>query len=223
LRPVVEALVDRRYEEARAGAQRYLQGHQRDGHALLLVGLTYFRTDNFGAARPWLERALECAPELEGVHDHLGHTLFMLGDLDGSRRVFEAYEELEPSQPRTQYFLGLIDLEQSDLDGAARRFRRAIGLFEELGRADPQRGEQRLPELAECRARLADVHFALDDYESARDELLAATRSCPGNISAFYMLSLVYRRLGDEALADQAAGRYESAKQAILEGRAGRR
>jgi tetratricopeptide (TPR) repeat protein len=220
---VVGALVDRRFEEARAGAQRYLQGHQRDGHALLLVGLTYFRTDNFGAAKPWLERALECAPELEGVHDYLGQTLFMLGDLEGSRRVFDAYEKLEPSEPRSHYFLGLIDLEQGDLDGARKCFQRAIELFEELGRADPRRGAQRLPELAECHARLADVYFSLDDYETARDELLAATMLCPGNISAFYMHSLVYRRLGDEVLADQAAERYESAKQAILGRQAGRR
>ena len=54
-------------------------------------------------------------------------------------------------------------------------------------------------------ARLGDLHFARDDYPAARDELLEATRIWPHNISAFFTLSLVYRRLGEDALAEQAA------------------
>ena len=60
------------------------------------------------------------------------------------------------------------------------------------------------------------VHFARGEYPAARAELLRATEISPGNISAFYTLSLVHRRLGEEALADQAAERYESARQALV-------
>jgi len=216
LRGAAKAIEEKRYEAGRALAQAFLAAHPQDGQAQYFIGLSYYWTGNYGAARPWLERALERAPDLWFAHDFLGYSLFLLGELGAARREYEAYLAAAPGDPKGHYGLGLIDLDETNLDAAAERFRRAIELFEELARKDPAQAATRQPELAECHARLGEVHFARGEYEAARAELLRATEIAPGNISAFYTLSLVHRRLGEEALAARAAERYESARQALL-------
>jgi tetratricopeptide (TPR) repeat protein len=216
LRTAARAIEERRYDVGRELAQAYLAAHPQDGQAHYFVGLSHYWTGNYGAARPFLERALELAPELWFAHDTLGSSLFLLGELGPARREYEAYLAAAPGDPKGHYGLGLIELEEARLAEAAGHFRRALELFEELGRSDPRRVAARQSELAECRARLGEVHFALGEHAAAREELLRATAIAPGNISAFYTLSLVHRRLGEEALADQAAARYESARRALV-------
>src|SRR5262245_63313891 len=216
LHAAARAIEEKRYEAGRELAQAYLAANPDDGQAQYFIGLSYYWTGNYGAARPWLERALEKAPELWFGHDYLGHSLFLLGELGAARREYEAYVAAAPADPKGYYGLGLIDLDETELDAAAGRFRRAIELFEELAKASPGQVAPRQPELAECHARLGEVFFARGELDAAKSELLRATEIAPGNISAFYTLSLVHRRLGEEALADQAAERYESARQALL-------
>jgi len=223
LREVTRAVADQRFEAAQELARRYVASHPSDGQATFLLGMTHYWTGNYGAARPWLERALELEPDTYVIHDSLGYCLFMLGDLRGARREYEAFLSAVPLEPKAHYGLGLIELEETRLAEAEERFERAIELFDELNRSDPAQVAARQPEFAECHARLGEVHFARADYEAARAELSLATQICPGNISAFYTLSLVYRRLGEEELADQAADRYESAKQALIAGQKARR
>ncbi len=218
LRTAVSAVKERRFELGQELAREYVSSHPDDGQAVFLLGMTYYWTGNYGAARPWLERALELEPDTHVIHDCLGYCLFMLGELGGARREYQALLEAVSGEPKAHYGLGLIELEESDLDGAAARFRRAIELFDDLGRSAPDQLAARQAELAECHARLGEVHFARADYQAAREELLLATAICPGNISAFYTLGLVHRRLGDEELADQAAERYESARRALVDG-----
>jgi hypothetical protein len=79
------------------------------------------------------------------------------------------------------------------------------------------------PALPVTPARIADRAVARGYYHAARDQLLVATELCPGNISAFYTLSVVQRRLGDEASADAALARYENARDAIIATRGAQR
>lgn len=213
---MTRAVEEQRYEDGQALARRYVDSHPSDGQAHFLLGMTYYWTGNFGAARHWLERALELEPDIHVIHDSLGYALFMLGDLAGARREYEAFLAAAPDEPKAHYELGLIELDETHLAEAEARFRRAIELFDALQRRDPAQAATRLPELAESHARLGEVLFARDGFEAARAELVLATTICPGNISAFYTLSVVQRRLGNDELADQAAERYESARQALL-------
>jgi hypothetical protein len=61
------------------------------------------------------------------------------------------------------------------------------------------------------------VHFARGEDAAARAEHARATANAPENISAFSTLSLVLRRLGQEAAADEAAARYAEARWQRLE------
>jgi tetratricopeptide (TPR) repeat protein len=217
LEPALRLLNQGRFEDARELARAQLAAHPDDARTHFVIGLSYHRAGNHGAARPWFEEALAKAPDDYVVHDYLGSCLFLLGDLVGARAEYEAFARVDPREPNAQYRLGMIDLEESRLDDAEARFRRVLALFEDLRARDRRMYAARQPELAACHARLADVHFARDEYAAARDELLAACRLCPGNISAFYTLGQVYRRLGEEQLADEAAARYERERQAILD------
>jgi len=213
---VARAIERREFAEGRRLAEVYLAAHPDDGQAPFLIGLSHSLTDNHGAARPWFERAREREPELLAVHELLGASLFRLGELDEARRAYEAYAAAVPGDPKGPYGLGLIELDETRLDAAAERLRRALALFDEIERADPPQAAARRAERAECHARLGEVHFARGEHEAARAELQHATALAPENISAFYTLSLVHRRLGEEAQAEQAAARYESARQALL-------
>ena len=218
LEVVARALADGRLEEARRLAREHLEAQPRDAQAALLLALALARWENHGAARPWFERALELDPGLDEVHDPLGYSLFLLGELEAARRAFERAIASDPSSPRPVYRVGLIDLEEGRLDQATARFRRAIELFEELRRRDERLVQGREPELASYHARLGDVHFARDEYQAARAELEIATRLAPENVSAYYTLGLVYRRLGEDLLATEALRRYEAGRRAVLSG-----
>ncbi|MEZ6018483.1 MAG: tetratricopeptide repeat protein, partial [Planctomycetota bacterium] len=207
-----------RYAEARRMAEHYLARHPKEAQAMLMVGLTYSKADNHGAAQPWFERALAQDPNYYIGHEYLADSLFKQGALDAARREYEAFGAFVPTEPKVQYQLGLIDLELSALDAAEARFQRAISLLEALRARDPKMYNARLPDLASYHARLGDVAFARDDYTAARDAFLTATKLCPGNVSAFYTLSLAQRRLGEDALADEALARYEQGRATVVGG-----
>jgi len=208
-----------RFEAARSLTKRYAARNPDDGRAEFILGLTYHQAGNHGPATPHFERALALAPDYYLTHLYFGDSLFLVGDMAGARREYEAYGAAQPSEPLAHYSVGLVDLEEADLDDAEARFREAIALFDRMRGDNPRLYAARSGARARCHARLADVHFARDEYDAARDELIASTTIAPGNISAFHALSLVYRRLGENDLADQALDRYKSDRQAIIDRR----
>ena len=205
------------FDAARALASQYASDHPDDGLAEFVIGLTYHEAGNHGPAVEHFQRAIELTPQHVRTHLYFGECLFMLGDLEGARREYEALRAARPQDPEGAYRIGLVDLEEARLSVAEAHFREAISLFDVMARTDPRQFAARRATAARCHARLADVHFARDDYEAARSELIAATTIEPRNISAYFTLSQVYRRLGRDDLAEQAMERYQTAKQQILD------
>ncbi|MEQ1893828.1 MAG: tetratricopeptide repeat protein [Planctomycetota bacterium] len=216
LRPAAQAIDERRFEEAREVAQAYLAEHPDDAQALFLLGMSHALTDNHGAARPYLEAALERAPDFDLAWEPLAKTRFLLGDLAGARAAYAEFARRVPGDPKGPHGIGLVDLEESRLADAGVHFRKALKLFDALERDDPRQATVRLGERSESHARLGEVLFAKEDLAGARRELLRAVVLSAGNLSALYTLSLVHRRLGETELADVAADRYERARLALL-------
>jgi tetratricopeptide (TPR) repeat protein len=208
-------------EPARDLAMHYMKGSPDDARAEFLVGMTYHQAGNHAPALPHLERAVKLAPDDRRARRYYAESLFMLGDVEGARREHEAWLDANPDDPVAHYSIGLVDLEEANLDDAASRFRTAIGLFDRMRETDPRRYAAQSAARARCHARLADVHFARDDYEAARDELIESTTIEPRNISAYFTLSVVYRRLGEPELAEDALEHYEAARQAIIDAPSG--
>ncbi len=219
LQEVVGAIGQQRLETARDLAERYLARHPGDGRAAFFIGLTHYQTDNFGKAKPYFEQTLELSPDYFVVHQYFGRCLYMLGDMVGARREYERHIAADPELPDAHYGLGLVALEERRVEDGESAFRNAIDRYEQRRQRNPQKFRGSEPGLARCHARLADVYFAKEEYESARDHLLLSTQIAPRNISAFYTLSLVYRRLGEEELADRALLHYESSRDAVIRAR----
>lgn len=218
LRRVYQDISRGQFEQGRRGAESYLAAHPNDVQANLMIGLSYFRADNHGAARPYFEAAIAGDPEYYITHDYLAEASFLLGDLKAARKHYQTFRSFVPGEPRTYVRLGSIEAEESRPELAAAYYREALALFEDMRKSDRASYERQRGELASAHARLGELHFASGRYEQARQELEAATRAWPQNISAFYTLGQVYRRLGEEELAEQADRRYEEGRRMRIEG-----
>lgn len=181
---------------ARAGLQQYVEEHAGDGQAAFLLGLTYHREKRYTLARPWFESAAGLAPDYHPIHHFHGWCLYYLGDMPGARAAFERHLDVSPGEGDSHFALGLIALDEDRLDDAQRRFLQAI----ELQQGNPRR--QR--DVSKARARVADVHIRRGDLQQARAELQLATELWPQHYTAFYKLSRVLNRLGENDSADEA-------------------
>lgn len=213
---VMQAISQRRYDFARNMTEEYIQNNPQDSHGYFTLGYSYHHQGNYSPAVPYFEKALELSPDYKAAHHFFGECLFLLGEMDASRAQHEAHRDSDQAEPDALYGIGLVDLEESKLEVAEARFKEAIVLYDEMKKTNRRLYDSKQVGLARCHARLADVYFARDNYEAARDELITTIAISPGTISALYTLSVVYRRLGEDQLAEETLGRYESAKSQII-------
>ncbi len=183
-------------DSARARLQPFIEAHPEDGKAAFLMGLTYHREKRYALARPWFESAVALEPAYHPTYHFHGWCLYYLGDMQGARAAFDRHLAFLPGEGDSHFALGLIALDDDRLDDARQRFRRAI----ELQQDNPRRAR----DVSKAHARLADVHIRRDELEAARDELRFATALWPQHYTAFYKLSRVLNRLGDNEAADEA-------------------
>ncbi len=213
---VIQTIGQGRYELARSMAEEYIKKNPKDAHGYFTVAYAYHHQGNYSPAVPYFEKALELMPDYKAAHHFFGESLFLLGEMDASRAQHEAHRAADPAEPDALYGIGLVDLEESKLDVAEKRFKEAIALYDEIKKTNKRLYDTKQVGMARCHARLADVYFAQDNYEAARDELITTIAISPGTISALYTLSVVYRRLGEDQLAEETLKRYESAKDQII-------
>ena len=196
LTAAAQLIADRKIDEARSRLQAHVAEHPDDGRAAFLLGLTYHREKRYTLARPWFQSAVRLAPDYHTVHHFHGWCLFYLGDMPGARAAFNRHLEAVPGEGDSHFALGLIAFNDDRLDDAQRRFAGAI----ELQRDRP--GRRR--DVSKAHARLADVHIRRGELQEAKTQLLLATELWPQHYAAFYKLSRVLRRLGEDAAADAA-------------------
>ncbi|MCP3905284.1 MAG: tetratricopeptide repeat protein [Planctomycetes bacterium] len=209
---IVTLIAQGKYDEARRRIEVLLVRTPNDGRAVFLLGLTHHRQRRYAAALPHFERAVELAPDHDVVHHFLGYCRFYAGDLDGARDAFERHIAADPDEADSHFGLGLVELEDGRFDEAEVRFNRAIELTERLRETDPAAFSRRRRDLAKFHARLGDVHLTRNDPAAARDALITAVEIDPGLYAAWFRLSTVHRRLGDEAAAAEALRVFEEAK-----------
>ena len=123
-------------------------------------------------------------------HYGSGHVLALLKRPAEARAAFERSLEIKPQQTESQYQLGLLDLDEGNVDSAAMRFDRVLARFADhtgalLG--------------------LGQVRFRRKEYEPARASLERAIALDPSLYKAHYYLSMTYGRLGDKEAAQRAS------------------
>jgi len=189
-------IAEQKIEQARTRLEAHVAEHPDDGRAAFLLGLTYHREKRYTLARPWFESAARLAPDYHTVHHFHGWCLYYLGDMPGALAAFNRHLEAVPNEGDSHFALGLIALNDDRLDDAQRRFAAAIELQRDRS------GRQR--DVSKAHARLADVHIRRGELEEAKTQLLLATELWPKHYAAFYKLSRVLHRLGQDAAADNA-------------------
>lgn len=192
---------------ARQAAEAYLAEHPDSGRGEFLLGLTYHREKRYGLARPHFDRAAELEPDYHPVHHFRGWCLYYLGRPEASRRAFERHLSYVPDEGDSHFAVGLIELERDNLDEAERRFRHAIELQQHM--------PDRASDVSKAHARLADVLIRREQLEEARDHLQIACRMWPEHYAAFYKLSRVLTRLGQQEQASEAFELYRYWQQRV--------
>jgi tetratricopeptide (TPR) repeat protein len=205
-----DLIKDGKLGAARVRLRKHLDQHPGDGRAEFLFGLTYHREKHYGQARPYFEAAITHAPDYPVTHYFLGWALYYLGEPAEAQREFEAHLRSQPDSDDTHFGLGLVALEEDRLDVAERSFRTALDLFTKD--PDDVRG------VSKARTRLADVFIARGEWERARTELEIATKLYDDHYEAFYKLSRVLRRLGEEEAAEEAQRRAAASRQRLHPG-----
>jgi tetratricopeptide (TPR) repeat protein len=80
--------------------QKTLERDPRHGGALAGMGTAYFKLKQYPAAKQWLARATEAAPEYQPGHYYLGLTLGRLGEAEASRRELKVAADLAEKDSR---------------------------------------------------------------------------------------------------------------------------
>jgi Tetratricopeptide repeat len=102
-----ELLRESNLVEAQRSFLAALQHDPDNVRALALLGLTYFRANQFSDARPIYEELCSRLPGDASHHLNLGLVRLKLGDTDGAIDALEASRRLDPSQGRAVNYLGL--------------------------------------------------------------------------------------------------------------------
>ncbi len=102
-----ELLRENNLVEAQRSFLAALQSDPDNVRALALLGLTYFRANQFSDARPIYEELCSRLPSDASHHLNLGLVRLKLGDTDGAIDALEASRRLDPSQGRAVNYLGL--------------------------------------------------------------------------------------------------------------------
>jgi tetratricopeptide (TPR) repeat protein len=199
----------RRSGPARVRLRKHLNLNPNDGQAEFLFGLSYHREKRYALARPYLESAMRNEPGYALTPYFAGWGLYYLGEPDAARSMFERHLEHQPDEGDSHFALGLIALDEDDLDDADRRFRRALELHGDL----PGREKDR----SKAHALLGDVAIRRGEWERAREELLIATESYrdPDHYAAYYKLYRVLLRLGDADAAEAAQAKFLQTRQRL--------
>jgi tetratricopeptide (TPR) repeat protein len=195
-----KALIDAGlYAAARARLEPIVAQHPGWARAAALLALTYYRESRFEAARPLFAQALAADPEEIAVRPLYGWTLYSLGELDAAAAMFASLLERKPDYAPAHYALGVIHLDRDEVDAARGRFETTIRLA--TAQADP-------PMAGRAHARLGDLWVRLDDLARAKQELETALALFPEEAEAWFKLSRVLQRLGDEEGAEAARERF---------------
>jgi tetratricopeptide (TPR) repeat protein len=212
LQAIVSEIQNRQTGPARIKLRNFLAQHPDDAQATFLFGLTYHREQKYGQALPYFEQALQLDPGYFIVHYFRAWSLYYLGQLEESRAAFGAYLAHAPDDYDAHFGLGVIALDEDELDDARAHLKRALEILSGQGDRADRKG------LSKVRTRLSEVHEREGDLEAAQRELALAVELYPDHYEAYYKLSRVLTRLGRTDDAQRAYDSYLGARERLHPG-----
>lgn len=204
-RACLQLILGGEYEKARRLAEELVRSYPGSSNAELLLGRTYHEEHRYELAESHFVRAVEFDPTNYRVRPYYGWCLYNLGKADQARTMFESLLQVKPNHPDPHFALGLLDFDADAFASAEVRFKTAI----ELAKALPGRRNGR------ALVGLADVYVRSGRLEEAKVELERAIKLNPDLYDAYFKLSRVLQRLGNDKGAERARAMYEKVRQRV--------
>jgi len=152
-------------------------------------GYDALKQDRYDAAVTEFRAALALDPTLVlRAQFPLAVALFELHQPQEARKQFEAVRREAGDHPNILYYLGRLDLEDRDFDGAIRNLRAAVAK----------------PPFPDTSYYLGFAYFKHGDFAAAKQWLKQAAEANPRDARIPYQLGLVYRQQGLEDQAKKA-------------------
>ena len=147
-------------------------------------GVVYMDQHNYTRGREEFARALVLAPDYAGAQANLGIAYYALGKYDSAATALQTALAIDPALLHANYALGLI------YNAQGREHGKALAALQKVADADRDDPHVRYY-MGQMRAKLNEGDAAIADFKEA-------IRLDPYNVSAYYGLANLYRRLGRE-------------------------
>ncbi|MYA22769.1 MAG: tetratricopeptide repeat protein, partial [Gemmatimonadetes bacterium] len=147
-------------------------------------GVVYMDQHNYTRGREEFARALALAPDYASAQANLGIAYYALGKYDSAATALQTALAIDPALLHANYALGLI------YNAQGREHDKALAALQKVAAADRDDPHVRYY-MGQMRAKLNEGEGAIADFKEA-------IRLDPYNVSAYYGLANLYRRLGRE-------------------------
>lgn len=137
------------------------------------------------------ERVARLRPDYADAYTNVAVAEFSWQRYGAARTNLEKSLEIAPNNARALYYLALVDRIQGKLNAAVSDLREVLAQF---------------PNSRDAHRELGFSYFQQQQYQAARSEYEIVQSIDPDDLSAHYILSIVYRRLGvkDKAARESA-------------------
>ena len=192
---------------ARIRLRQWMELNGEDARALFLFGLAYHHERLYARSAEWFTRSIEAEPVFPPASHFLGWSEYYLGRPGESEAAFRNHILMTPGEGDSSYGLGLIKLDEGQLDEAEAFFQQAVTL---------QRNHtDRIDGVSKSLVRLAEIDELRGNDAQARERLQEAVSLFPDHYEAWYRLAKVRRRLGDEEGAIEAERTHQQVRQRV--------
>ena len=147
-------------------------------------GVVYMDQHNYTRGREEFARALALVPDYASAQANLGISYYALGKYDSAATALQTALAIDPDLLHANYALGLI------YNAQGREHGKALAALQKVAAADRDDPHVRYY-MGQMRAKLNEGEAAIADFKEA-------IRLDPYNVSAYYGLANLYRRLGRE-------------------------
>jgi len=169
------------FDEAEQNARQLLKRFPSHPDALEIMARLQLLVGQSAEAVACWEKALELAPNYAYAYDGLGTVAVQRGEFERAVTWFRKSLALRPASPKTRLDLAKALIKSGRLD-------EAVGTLERHVELDPSS--------AEGQVLLGQVQLQREEYEKAKQALLAAEALVPGNPPTHHGLAAACRGLG---------------------------
>lgn len=186
-----------RLAEAEAAWRAILARKPDDPEALHILGYILAQLGRGDEGLPLIDRSIERAPGIAGLHSNRAVALNLMGRDDDAMRDLLRALKLDPRTIAARNLLGNILRERGRGEEAADNYRQALAVD---------------PRSPEAHVGLGVIHMDRGEREAAEREFAAALKADPGHAAAHYNLG-VLRQRGDDLAGAEASFRAALARE----------